>query len=83
MRERVAELIDDDRVTVLENTRFDPGETTNDEQFARYLLEAEGVAVVHGEAFGLAPHFRISYATSNAILEDACHRIQRFCGSVG
>jgi aspartate aminotransferase len=38
------------------------------------------VAVVHGSAFGLAPHFRISYATSNDILEDACHRIQRFCG---
>jgi len=50
-----------------------------DEDFARYLLEAEGVAVVHGTAFGLAPHFRISYATSNEELEDACARIARAC----
>jgi aspartate aminotransferase len=40
------------------------------------------VAVVFGEAFGLSPFFRISYATSEAILEDACGRIQRFCASV-
>jgi len=40
------------------------------------------VAVVHGAAFGLSPFFRISYATSNAILEDACGRIQKFCGSL-
>jgi aspartate aminotransferase len=53
-----------------------------DEDFARELLEAEGVAVVHGAAFGLAPAFRISYATSNEELEDACTRIQRFCGSL-
>jgi aspartate aminotransferase len=53
-----------------------------DEDFARELLEAEGVAVVHGAAFGLSPAFRISYATSNAELEDACTRIQRFCGSL-
>jgi aspartate aminotransferase len=51
-----------------------------DEDFANALLEAEGVAVVHGAAFGLSPFFRISYATSNAVLEDACQRIQRFCG---
>jgi aspartate aminotransferase len=51
----------------------------NDEDFARYLLEAEGVAVVHGEAFGLAPHFRISYATSTEELRDACARIDRAC----
>jgi aspartate aminotransferase len=51
-----------------------------DEDFITALLEEEGVAVVHGSAFGLAPHFRISYATSNDILEDACHRIQRICG---
>jgi len=50
-----------------------------DEDFVRYLLEAEGVAVVHGSAFGLAPHFRISYATSNEELEDACARIARAC----
>ena len=54
----------------------------NDGDFARELLEAEGVAVVHGEAFGASPCFRISYATSNAELEDACTRIQRFCGSL-
>jgi aspartate aminotransferase len=53
-----------------------------DEDFATALLEAEGVAVVHGEAFGLSPFFRISYATSTEALEDACQRIQRFCGSL-
>jgi aspartate aminotransferase len=51
----------------------------DDEAFVRYLLEAEGVAVVHGAAFGLAPHFRISYATSNEVLRDACARIERAC----
>jgi aspartate aminotransferase len=55
---------------------------SNDEDFAAELLETEGVAVVHGAAFGLSPFFRISYATSNAILEDACSRIQRFCAAV-
>ena len=53
-----------------------------DEDFARELLDAEGVAVVHGAAFGLSPFFRISYATSDALLEDACRRIQRFCRSL-
>jgi len=53
-----------------------------DEDFASELLESEGVAVVHGAAFGLSPYFRISYATSEEILEDACGRIQRFCGNV-
>ena len=53
-----------------------------DEDFASELLETEGVAVVHGAAFGLSPYFRISYATSEDILEDACARIQRFCGDV-
>jgi len=53
-----------------------------DEDFAAELLESEGVAVVHGAAFGLSPFFRISYATSNAVLEDACHRVQRFCGNL-
>jgi aspartate aminotransferase len=51
----------------------------DDESFVRYLLEAEGVAVVHGQAFGLAPHFRISYATSNEELREACSRIARAC----
>ncbi|MFP6772744.1 MAG: pyridoxal phosphate-dependent aminotransferase [Alphaproteobacteria bacterium] len=55
---------------------------TTDLEFSTALLEAEGVAVVHGEAFGLSPHFRISYATSNAALEDACQRIQHFCASL-
>jgi aspartate aminotransferase len=53
-----------------------------DLDFATALLEAEGVAVVHGSAFGLAPFFRISYATSNALLEEACKRIQRFCNTL-
>jgi aspartate aminotransferase len=57
-------------------------EIKTDEDFASELLEAEGVAVVHGAAFGLSPFFRISYATSNAKLEDACRRIQRFCGNL-
>lgn len=54
----------------------------SDESFAIELLEAEGVAVVHGTAFGLAPNFRISYATSTNCLEDACARIQRFCANL-
>ena len=54
----------------------------NDGDFATELLEAEGVAVVFGEAFGLSPHFRISYATSTEALEEACTRIQRFCGNL-
>jgi aspartate aminotransferase len=53
-----------------------------DEDFAGELLESEGVAVVHGAAFGLSPFFRISYATSEDVLEDACGRIQRFCGNL-
>jgi aspartate aminotransferase len=53
-----------------------------DEDFVTELLESEGVAAVHGSAFGLGPNLRISYATSNALLEDACQRIQRFCGSL-
>jgi len=53
-----------------------------DEDFVTYLLETEGVAVVQGSAFGLAPHFRISYATSTQELEEACKRIQRFCASL-
>ncbi|MGB8840637.1 MAG: pyridoxal phosphate-dependent aminotransferase [Aliidongia sp.] len=54
-----------------------------DGDFAAYLLEAEGVAVVQGTAFGLAPHFRISYATSTEKLRDACTRIQRACAALG
>ena len=55
---------------------------TNDEAVAAYLLDSEGVAVVHGAAFGGSPAFRISYATSTQALEDACRRIQRACGAV-
>ncbi len=55
---------------------------TTDGEFASELLESEGVAVVHGAAFGLSPFFRISYATSNKLLEEACTRIQRFCASL-
>ncbi|MFM7459675.1 MAG: pyridoxal phosphate-dependent aminotransferase, partial [Burkholderiales bacterium] len=54
----------------------------NDEDVVNYLLEAEGVAVVHGAAFGLAPHFRVSYATSIDVLEEACRRIQRACSAL-
>jgi aspartate aminotransferase len=53
-----------------------------DEDFVKELLAAEGVAVVHGTAFGLAPAFRVSYATSTEQLEEACARIQRFCGGL-
>ncbi|MEO9873322.1 MAG: pyridoxal phosphate-dependent aminotransferase [Anderseniella sp.] len=54
----------------------------NDEDFVTALLADEGVAAVHGAAFGLEPFFRVSYATSNEALEDACERIQRFCNSL-
>jgi len=54
----------------------------NDEDFVTELLESEGVAVVHGSAFGLGPAFRISYATKNSDLEEACNRIQRFCANL-
>lgn len=53
-----------------------------DTDFVNYLLEAEGVAVVQGSAFGLAPYFRISYATATEALEDACKRIQRACAAL-
>ncbi len=55
---------------------------TNDEEFVTELLEAEGVAVVQGTPFGLGPAFRISYATKTSDLEEACRRIQRFCGNL-
>jgi aspartate aminotransferase len=53
-----------------------------DEDFVTELLETEGVAVVHGSAFGQGPNFRISYATSEELLEEACNRIQRFCAAL-
>jgi aspartate aminotransferase len=54
----------------------------SDEDFVTELLAAEGVAAVHGAAFGTSPFFRISYATATPVLEDACRRIQRFCGNL-
>ena len=53
-----------------------------DDDFVTELLAAEGVAAVHGGAFGMSPFFRISYATATEILEDAGRRIQRFCGNL-
>ena len=55
---------------------------SNDEVFATALLEETGVAVVFGAAFGLSPNFRVSYATSDEVLREACTRIQRFCATL-
>jgi aspartate aminotransferase len=55
---------------------------TNDEDFATALLEETGVAVVFGAAFGLSPNFRVSYATSDDALKEACTRIQTFCAGL-
>jgi aspartate aminotransferase len=55
---------------------------TDDEVFATALLEETGVAVVFGAAFGLSPNFRVSYATSDDLLREACTRIQTFCASL-
>ena len=54
----------------------------DDEAFATALLEETGVAVVFGAAFGLSPNFRVSYATSEEALEEACQRIQSFCAGL-
>ena len=54
----------------------------DDEAFATALLEETGVAVVFGAAFGLSPNFRVSYATSDAALKEACTRIQDFCAGL-
>ena len=53
-----------------------------DTDFVTYLLDSEGVAAVQGTAFGLSPYFRISYATSTDVIEDACRRIQRACAAL-
>ena len=55
---------------------------SSDEDFMTFLLEDQGVAGVHGSAFGLSPYFRLSYATSDDILEDACNRIQTACSKL-
>ena len=60
----------------------DGGAIENDGDLARYLLDREEVAVVHGEAFGLSPYFRVSYALATDRLEEACRRIQRACASL-
>ena len=54
----------------------------DDETFATALLEETGIAVVFGAAFGLSPNFRISYATSDELLVDACTRVQKFCAGL-
>ena len=60
------------------------GQTINDDSdFVTYLLEAEGLACVQGAAFGLSPHFRISYATSTDLLEEAMHRLKRAVDALG
>ena len=64
------------------NLSGEPQVIANDEDFVMELLATEGVATVHGSSFGLGPNFRVSYATSNAKLEEACRRIQRFCAAV-
>ena len=60
----------------------DSGIIENDGDFAKYLLDREEVAVVHGEAFGLSPYFRVSYALATDRLAEACRRIQRACASL-
>ena len=51
----------------------------SDEDFMNYLLDSEGIAGVHGKAFGLSPYFRLSYAADEQTLIDACDRIMRAC----
>lgn len=60
----------------------DGGVIANDLDFVRYLLEAEGVAAIHGTAYGQAPHFRLSFAASQAVLDEACARIARACAAL-
>ena len=54
----------------------------NDRDFVLYLLEQENVATVHGGAYGISPHFRISYASAQDELIEACQRIQRACAAL-
>ncbi len=67
---------------VIGKTTAGGAQLVDDEAFAVNLLQEEGVAVVHGAAFGLSPFFRISYATGKDDLEEACRRIQRFCANL-
>lgn len=57
----------------------DGQQINSDEDFVRYLLEGSGVGLVFGGAFGMSPYFRVSYAASDEILEDACNRIAKAC----
>jgi aspartate aminotransferase len=54
----------------------------NDEALITYFLDEARVAAVHGEAFGLSPAFRVSYATSESVLREACTRIQTACAAL-
>jgi aspartate aminotransferase len=67
---------------VIGKTTPDGQKIESDSDFVTALLETEGVAAVQGEAFGLSPYFRISYATAPEALKEACERIQRFCASL-
>ncbi|WP_366655880.1 pyridoxal phosphate-dependent aminotransferase [Fodinicurvata sp. EGI_FJ10296] len=66
-------------VGTIGKTTPDGHKIETDDDFVKYLLEAAGVAVVQGSAFGKSPYFRISYATSTDVLEDACARIRQAC----
>ena len=67
---------------VMEALAYDGTLIADDQAFATALLENQGVAVVFGAAFGLSPNFRVSYATSDAALGEACRRIQAFCAAL-
>ncbi|MFO1087579.1 MAG: aminotransferase class I/II-fold pyridoxal phosphate-dependent enzyme, partial [Reyranellaceae bacterium] len=67
---------------VIGKTTPDGKKIENDTDFVNYLLEAEGLSVVQGSAFGMGPAFRISYATATDLLEEAGRRIQRACGAL-
>jgi aspartate aminotransferase len=69
-------------VGLIGKTTPDGVKITDDEAFATALLDSTGVAVVFGAAFGLSPNFRVSYATSDAALTEACARIQSFCAAL-
>ncbi len=65
------------------NKKTPKGKTIrSDEDFMNYLLDSEGVAGVHGEAFGLSPYFRLSYATDENTLQEACNRIMKACSKL-
>ena len=81
-QEPLPEAAIDAAIAVMRSGRLHRYNVVEGEVAETALLEQEGVAVVHGAAFGLSPFFRISYATSTEALEEACTRIQRFCGSL-